>query len=121
VAAHQLEKDVAPAIHRRALESLGLTTQDLEAGSSPPSASPLAAPSPPPSESPKGRPKGSRAVCVLCLDADPALACVPCGHVCLCGPCARDFEDQFESHQADERRKCPICRNPVQSTMRVYL
>jgi len=56
-----------------------------------------------------------RATCVFCLDAAPTLACVPCGHVCMCDQDAKVF-----AAQATDLR-CPICRNPVQCTMRVYM
>lgn len=38
------------------------------------------------------------ASCVVCLEAHPVMACVPCGHVCACVKCAAPI------------KKCPICR-----------
>jgi hypothetical protein len=38
------------------------------------------------------------ATCVVCLEARPVMACVPCGHVCACVKCAAPIQ------------KCPICR-----------
>jgi hypothetical protein len=42
--------------------------------------------------------------CVVCLDAEPAVVLVPCGHLCLCQSCA----DLLRAPQ------CPICRAAVQ-------
>jgi hypothetical protein len=56
----------------------------------------------------------SRSVCIVCMEQPPTLACVPCGHVCMCEDDAVAF-----SRQAD--RRCPICRNHVQAIMKVYL
>lgn len=36
--------------------------------------------------------------CVVCLEARPVMACVPCGHVCACVKCAGPI------------KKCPMCR-----------
>jgi hypothetical protein len=41
--------------------------------------------------------------CVVCLDAEPAVVLVPCGHLCLCQSCA----DLLRAPQ------CPICRAAV--------
>ena len=49
--------------------------------------------------------------CVVCLAAKAEMACVPCGHKCLCPGCGR---------AETGLRTCPMCRQPVQSFMRVY-
>ena len=50
-------------------------------------------------------------LCVVCLDAQRTHACVPCGHRCLCMSCAS------RGLGAD---RCPLCREPVQSVIRMF-
>lgn len=45
--------------------------------------------------------------CVICMDKDAAYACVPCGHLSLCGDC-KNLD------------KCPICRTPVRSMLKIF-
>lgn len=45
--------------------------------------------------------------CIICLDKAPEFACVPCGHLALCGDHGRI-------------RVCPLCRHPVEQLLRVY-
>ena len=52
----------------------------------------------------------SQAECVVCLDAKQECAIVPCGHVCICSECKDALADN----------RCPICRQPVASFLRVY-
>mmetsp|Transcript_21435 Transcript_21435/g.71002 ORF Transcript_21435/g.71002 Transcript_21435/m.71002 type:complete len:260 (-) Transcript_21435:271-1050(-) len=47
-------------------------------------------------------------LCVICLDKQAKMACVPCGHKCLC-----------EDHSAG-LRACPICRTNVQTVLKIY-
>jgi len=54
--------------------------------------------------------------CVVCLDEPPTLACVPCGHVCLCDGCGQ----HMATANASGRFQCPVCRLTVQCTMRIY-
>lgn len=46
--------------------------------------------------------------CVICLTEERQLACLPCGHLCACTPCAYSLDS------------CPICRVKVQSFVRIY-
>lgn len=46
--------------------------------------------------------------CVVCLDAAPTHALVPCGHRCLCAGCARQLD------------ACPLCRKPCTSAIRIF-
>mmetsp|Transcript_23213 Transcript_23213/g.36303 ORF Transcript_23213/g.36303 Transcript_23213/m.36303 type:complete len:354 (-) Transcript_23213:360-1421(-) len=46
-------------------------------------------------------------LCVICLDRESTHAFVPCGHKCVC---------KAHSHCS----KCPVCRKPVQNSIRVY-
>ena len=41
--------------------------------------------------------------CLVCFDADKAVVLVPCGHYCLCAPCAQKLNGS-----------CPMCRAPIQ-------
>jgi len=105
--AEQREKTgVTPQEHNEVLKVLGVDPRDVD-----------------PTHETRGAAAKSKQVdddaqsgCVICLDAPPELACVPCGHVCLCSACAQalTLTDSF-------RFKCPVCRIKVQCTMRVYL
>jgi hypothetical protein len=48
-------------------------------------------------------------LCVICMDNRINTVMVPCGHFCICHPCAREL-----SHV------CPICRSHVQMVQRIY-
>lgn len=50
--------------------------------------------------------------CVVCLSRRKSYVCVPCGHLCLCAGCARDFTGAGNT--------CPLCRKPVGSLMKVF-
>jgi len=47
--------------------------------------------------------------CVVCLDELPTMICVPCGHKCLCQNCSTKIES-----------KCPICKQQVTQTIKVF-
>jgi hypothetical protein len=52
--------------------------------------------------------------CVICLVGGACVAIIPCGHACLCAECgARDKLRRL-------RNRCPTCRGPIQSAIRVY-
>lgn len=46
--------------------------------------------------------------CFICIDQKRQLACLPCGHLCACVPCGYAL------------KTCPICREKIQSFLRVY-
>jgi len=46
--------------------------------------------------------------CLICLTEERQLACMPCGHLCTCVPCGYAL------------RTCPICRQKIQSFVRIY-
>lgn len=48
--------------------------------------------------------------CVVCLSRVPTHVLVPCGHKCLCERCA----------QGEYPGGCPVCREPITTTMKVY-
>jgi hypothetical protein len=47
--------------------------------------------------------------CVLCLEEEKRLACMPCGHLATCVPCGHSL------------RSCPICRRSIDAFVRIYL
>lgn len=50
--------------------------------------------------------------CCVCLSSyDKILACVPCGHVCVCRKCFKTGNIQ----------KCPVCLQQITGQMKVYL
>ncbi|TNV76800.1 hypothetical protein FGO68_gene6136 [Halteria grandinella] len=53
--------------------------------------------------------------CVICCDRDKDTAFVPCGHLCCCQACAKQFMRQAL------HKYCPICRNRIKETIKVYV
>ena len=51
-------------------------------------------------------------LCVVCLDGKRSHLFAPCGHQCACVDCAKLLE-----HNGDP---CPICRNQIESVVRVF-
>jgi len=51
--------------------------------------------------------------CSICLSAPASMAFVPCGHRCLCPTCAEELT-------GDMRRRCPQCRQPSNSIIRIF-
>ena len=47
--------------------------------------------------------------CVLCLEEEKRLACIPCGHLATCVPCGHSL------------RSCPICRREIDAFVRIYI
>jgi len=47
--------------------------------------------------------------CNVCMINVKNYACIPCGHLCICGEC---------SNKIDE--KCPICNNKIMMTVRIF-
>lgn len=52
---------------------------------------------------------GSSNLCVLCLEEQKRLACIPCGHLATCVPCGHSL------------RSCPICRRAIDAFVRIYI
>ncbi len=48
-------------------------------------------------------------LCVLCLEEEKRLACIPCGHLATCVPCGHSL------------RSCPICRTAIDAFVRIYI
>ena len=47
-------------------------------------------------------------LCVLCLEEEKRIACIPCGHLTTCAPCSHSL------------RSCPICRREIEAFVRIY-
>jgi hypothetical protein len=47
--------------------------------------------------------------CVLCLEEEKRLACIPCGHLATCVPCGYFL------------RSCPICHQQIEAFVRIYI
>jgi hypothetical protein len=43
------------------------------------------------------------------LTEEKRLACIPCGHLATCVPCAKSL------------RLCPICRREIEAFVRIYV
>ena len=52
--------------------------------------------------------------CVVCRDARPSKALLPCGHVCLCAACCQRSQDST-------MLACPMCRQPAKFIVDVFL
>jgi hypothetical protein len=50
--------------------------------------------------------------CVVCLDNKKTDIFVPCGHLCVCGPCGENI--------MKKTRACPLCRSKSSSAIHVY-
>jgi hypothetical protein len=53
--------------------------------------------------------------CTVCLSRNANIILIPCGHVCLC----QDDADKLKANQ--QLLTCPICREAVSSTNKVFL
>jgi hypothetical protein len=47
--------------------------------------------------------------CSICYINKKKYACVPCGHLCMCGECANKIGDQ-----------CPMCKTKVNTIIKIY-
>ena len=50
-------------------------------------------------------------MCVVCLEEPNTHAMVPCGHLCVCAACSQKIG----------KTACPVCREPVQMVMKIYM
>lgn len=53
-------------------------------------------------------------LCVVCLMRRRTTAFTPCGHLVCCNRCAVSVEREVSP-------KCPICRMPIRTSMRIFL
>ncbi len=51
--------------------------------------------------------------CVVCMDKEVNHVMVPCGHLCVCGECAKQLKSQKLS-------ACPVCRRKPKIVQRVF-
>ncbi len=49
-------------------------------------------------------------LCVVCDDREIETVIIPCGHMCLCGICSNDYENNKKNWESG----CPMCRTPIQ-------
>jgi uncharacterized coiled-coil protein SlyX len=63
--------------------------------------------------SPAPHPDAEETMCVVCFDAPKDHIIVPCGHQCVCAGCA-------EQLTKTRTPSCPVCRGPIERTMRVF-
>jgi len=52
-------------------------------------------------------------MCAVCMERPADTAVVPCGHMCGCFTC-------MQSLHGSPGAQCPICRGPMNSTIRIY-
>ncbi len=52
--------------------------------------------------------------CTVCLTNKPKVAMIPCGHLIMCGGCARSY------YTNDPKSDCQICKRPVEGTLTIY-
>jgi len=52
-------------------------------------------------------------LCVVCLEAEKNHLFIPCGHMCVCEKCSCEV--------IKTKANCPVCREKIQSKIRVYL
>eukprot|EP00435_Cladocopium_sp_Y103_P068221 s526_g31.t1 len=58
--------------------------------------------------------EAAEAQCVICRDAKPSRAFVPCGHVCVCISC-------WDGFARNGGQRCPNCRRDVQFSFPVFI
>jgi hypothetical protein len=97
------EAEVAAAVKRQQLEerqaALAMELQQVRAELGSGSGTP--------------QPDAEETMCVVCFDAPKEYAIVPCGHQCVCASCAEQLTNT-------RTPTCPVCREPIQQTMKVF-
>jgi hypothetical protein len=66
-----------------------------------------------PPAAPAPHPDAEETMCVVCFDAPKDHLIVPCGHQCVCAGCA-------EQLTKTRTPTCPVCREPIQQTVKVF-
>ena len=56
--------------------------------------------------------------CSVCLQRFKDTVLAPCGHKCVCNPCALILSDRTTSRKI--RNKCPICRKKFTTSVKVF-
>ena len=62
---------------------------------------------------PAPHPDAEETMCVVCFDAPKDHIIVPCGHQCVCEACAEQLTNT-------RTPMCPVCREPIIQTMKVF-
>ena len=57
------------------------------------------------------------ALCVICCERRKSVALIPCGHLCLC---ETDGRTLLEEGPGNTDPRCPVCREPITSSVRVF-
>jgi hypothetical protein len=52
--------------------------------------------------------------CVICMELPRTMACVPCGHRCMCQNCSQNLI------ACSSQRRCPLCRMEVIMAMKIF-
>ena len=74
------------------------------------------APPPPPTNA-----DADSSSCVVCYDHERTHALVPCGHLCLCSTCSEMLlSAAARAAGVADSLRCPVCRAPCESAMRVF-
>ncbi|XP_064026944.1 E3 ubiquitin-protein ligase LRSAM1 isoform X2 [Pogoniulus pusillus] len=111
------EAGLQHAILRRAQKILAvastipelLRTEDAEAPAAPEPSAPLEEPpSPVVPTAPPLRWDEKKAECVVCMEQEPQMIFLPCGHVCCCQTCCERLQT------------CPLCRKDIAQRIRIF-
>ncbi|NXX40010.1 LRSM1 ligase, partial [Tricholaema leucomelas] len=111
------EAGLQHAILRRAQKILAvastipelLRTGDAEAPAAPEPSAPLEEPpSPVVPTAPPLRWDEKKAECVVCMEQEPQMIFLPCGHVCCCQTCCERLQT------------CPLCRKDIAQRIRIF-
>lgn len=57
----------------------------------------------------RGNSEAAQAHCVICMDRQPSVVIIPCGHLCVCQPCAGRVQQQ-----------CPVCRGAATQLIQTF-
>ena len=55
----------------------------------------------------KDNPKNIK--CVICLERDRTSVFAPCGHMCVCLECGKNFMNSIQN----EQKRCPLCKGVI--------
>ena len=59
--------------------------------------------------------------CIICQDRRPEVVLIPCGHMNLCDPCARDWKNKRSLGRGDEiGGECPTCRRKIKRIQKFF-
>lgn len=86
----------------------------------------------------KERDREESTLCVICCERKKCVALLPCGHLCLCEEDGRrlldreresesdessdsDSSDDDEEEDEEREKTCPVCREVITGSVKVYL